>query len=184
MDFPNLIYLLPVTLLIVFPFAVLFRRLSVRLTVALIGGALCLTPILPESTSVSMYAFSFFNYLSLSLVVAMISGLLRYRWNLGMGSWGLVFIAGGFLYFSTLGYFPIDLYRYGYDLTSSVLLTVVLIFLLPSACSIVIVGAFFLFLFGVYANYFDGVIDPVFWFVSLVNLSVPLGKQWRKRLGS
>ncbi len=178
MDLINCLHLLPIALLLAFPLAISIRHPILRAAVVLAAGCLFLLPLLPQSTSVAMRAFSFFNYLSFSLVVAMVSALFRLRWNLKLKDWLILFVAGGILYASALGYLPVDIYRYGYKIYSSVIIAGLLIVLLSYKCAFVITIAFILYVSGIYVNFWDALIDPVFWFVSLVNLVLIAGKPW------
>lgn len=178
MDFYNCLHLLPIVLLLAFPLAFFIRNLLLRVAIVLAASCLFLLPILPQSTSVAMRAFSFFNYLSFSLVVAMVSALFRLRWNLKIKDWLIILVVGGFLYGSALGYLPVDLYRFGYKIYFSIIIAGLLIVLLSYKCAFVITIAFSLYLSGVYVNFWDALIDPVFWFVSLVNLVLKVRNPW------
>ena len=124
---------------------------------------LALCPVFPEGISLAQHIFSITDSLSLILVVGLIgvlSGREFVAWNLQ--EIGLLLLFGLILYASSLGFLPDVLYGVGFRPFQSLGAALILMGIVGDwKKRLIIAAASGSFLLGLYANFFDAVLDPV-----------------------
>ena len=162
-----------------------FSSRKTRVIVATSVAAFTMIPLTRSYHSIANYAFAFYDIPSLSTLYVAFLALLRpgvsfsvrFVWKL------LVVVLGGALYLTEFNVLPFDLYRWGYVAPFMVIASGTAVVLGDTLVALMASASVVLTVSGVYANYFDALLDFPFWCIMVVHVAVCVvnGSFWRKR---
>ncbi len=148
------------------------RRLakkSCRWIAAGIGVAVMLIPLpMEENASLGMFVYALIDNVSVILLMLGVCALNGKMDFPHVEKWAMfIVIAGLALFISGLGFLPFDIYRYGYDPFFCFMLAATLVLLGDIRVLLAVTIGFVLFTLGIYANFFDVILDPILWIIAL-----------------